>query len=121
MVTLSFGWDATTGASFQKASSVGLASGSSLSAAGISSSVIERTRRQSVLGSVFEAVPDVSSLMRLRPPGQYDVALIRVAIENPRRIAKSDATPADIRGILGGIPRQPRPASLRDVFTAVEM
>src|ERR1700752_4915220 len=57
----------TTRASFQKASSVGFASGSSMIAACPSSSVIEQRRRQSVLGSVVEVVPEVSSLMRFGP------------------------------------------------------
>jgi hypothetical protein len=64
----------------QRASSVDCASGSSTIAERISSSVIERRRRQSVLGSVFEMVPDVSSLMRFRPRGRYDVALVAVTI-----------------------------------------
>jgi hypothetical protein len=70
----------TTRASLQKASSVGHASGSSMIAARISASVIERRRRQSVLALVFEMVPEVSWLMRFRPPGRYDVALVAVTI-----------------------------------------
>src|SRR5882757_3306118 len=70
----------TTRASFQNVPSVGFASGSSTIAAWISSSVIERRRRQSVLGLVFEMVPEVSSLMRFRPPGRFDVALVAVTI-----------------------------------------
>src|SRR5271170_2118014 len=49
-------------------------------AACTSSSVIERRRRQSVLGSVVEMVPEVSSLMRFGPPCRYDVAFVRVAV-----------------------------------------
>src|SRR5271170_716090 len=45
-------------------------------AACTSSSVIERRRRQSVLGSVVEMVPEVSSLIRFGPPCRYDVARI---------------------------------------------
>jgi hypothetical protein len=69
MVTVSFRRGMTTRASFQKASSVGCASGSSMIPAWTSSSVMERTRRHFGLSSVVEVIPEVSSLTRFRLPG----------------------------------------------------
>jgi hypothetical protein len=43
------------------------------------------------------------------------------SVENPRRVFKGDSMPADVCGVLGGIPCEPHPRSLRNVFTLVEM
>src|SRR5947209_7934532 len=70
----------TTRAFFQKASSVGLISGSSTTAAWTSSSVMPRRRFQSVTALAFEILPIVSSLMRLRSPCGNDVSLVLVTV-----------------------------------------
>jgi hypothetical protein len=49
-------------------------------AARASSSVTVRKRFQSVLGSVFEPSPEVSSFMGFGPPCRYKLSLISVAI-----------------------------------------
>jgi hypothetical protein len=61
------------------------ASASSMIAAWTSSSFIERRRRQSVSGSVFEVVPEISSLMRFGPPRRNDVTLISFTISVDHR------------------------------------
>src|SRR5215510_8830355 len=70
----------TTRASFQNASSVGVMSGSAVIAAWTSSSVMVRKRFQSVAGSVFDVLPEVSSFMGFGPPGRYEVPLIGFTI-----------------------------------------
>src|SRR5258707_15337605 len=49
-------------------------------AARISSAVTRRTRRQSVRGSFFDMLPEVSSLMRLGSPCRNQVPLVVVSI-----------------------------------------
>src|SRR5258708_19734663 len=49
-------------------------------AARISSAVNRRTRRQSVRGSFFDMLPEVSSLMRLGSPCRNQVPLVVVSI-----------------------------------------
>jgi hypothetical protein len=43
------------------------------------------------------------------------------SVEDPPCILESDTMPANVRGVLGRIPREPHPAFLENVFTAVEM
>src|ERR1700730_11791741 len=79
MVTVSLRRGITTVAFFQKASSVGLMSGSAVIAARTSSSVMVRRRFQSVPGSVFEVLPEVSSFMGFGTPCRYQLSLVRGA------------------------------------------
>src|SRR5580692_7601603 len=60
-------------------------SGSAVIAAWTSSSVILRRRFQSVAGSVFEVLPEVSSFMGFGPPGRYNVPLVGIAIGKNHR------------------------------------
>jgi hypothetical protein len=54
------------------------------------SSFIERSRRQSVFGSVFEVVPEISSLMRFGPPRRNNVTLISftISVDHVNRIPR---------------------------------
>jgi hypothetical protein len=43
------------------------------------------------------------------------------SVENPHRIPKTDTVPTEVFRVLGRIPREPHPGSIRYVFTGVEM
>src|ERR1700730_10914878 len=70
----------TTRAVFQNALSVGRISGSSTTAAWTSSSVMPRSRFQSVATLALEVLPVVSTLMRLRSPCGNDVTLVLIPV-----------------------------------------
>src|SRR5947199_10838175 len=85
MVTTSLGRGSTTLALFQNSSSVGRTSGSASIPLRISASLRRRNLFQFVPRLVFEALPEGTPFMRLRPPRRDDASLVIVFISVDHR------------------------------------